>query len=162
MIYRSPRALAEAQERRALYAAKSVRVTHEALIAGTVALMRSLLGGAMSYQTMRFFGHPYGRGYSASAFRRHNTIFAGSGTQLALPINMHTGELLRSLRVFRRAVQGVTVWQIQFTSPHAVVLTPGGTKTMIDRGFWRVVNEAYLIDADRAARRAAQSINRVS
>jgi hypothetical protein len=55
-----------------------------------------------------------------------------------LPINVRSGRLKRSIRVFRYKRSAGDVYRLQFTAPHSkFVLAPRGTKKMVPRGFWR-------------------------
>ena len=162
--YTSPAVYAGALRRREATVRRSVLVTHEENVERTKQEARRLASGHVSSRTLTLLGHPFGRGYagysraSSGFLRRYPPKVAIA----PLPINTQTGELLRSLRVFRRSIGGATAFQIQFTSPHAIAVRPGGTRRVIDRGFWQALRAFYEpmahkrnIEALRAANRAA-------
>lgn len=96
----------------------------------------ALTSGGISTAELRARGHPFGRGARRSTRLRIPTPL--------LPINLQSGRLQRSLRVFRRQAQGEHYLQLQFTAPQSkYVLRPGGTTKMVDRGFWKAMRARY-------------------
>lgn len=154
--FSSPREYENHLRRKANRVQRSLKVNEKRDVDMMQSLAQYYVSGRMTASAQRFFGHPFARSYRSREKNLKNTIFAvhdqkfGSITeigktvrQLTLPINQQTGELKRSLRVFKRQVGGTFAFYIQFTSPHAIVLRPGGTRYMIDREFWKTLNAKY-------------------
>lgn len=131
-IFHSAQELAAHQKRRGEKIQKSLQIAHEQFVGEVKAEANRLVSGGIKTANLREFGHPYARRHG----KRNTRVVL---TPL-LPVNVQTGQLRRSLRVFRRTVGKSTVWQLQFTSPHVIVTRPGGTATMKDRGFWKEMN----------------------
>jgi|ERR1051325_2323361 hypothetical protein len=133
--------------------ARSAQIAQEGAVADIKQQALDLLSGA---------GAPPGA-YARNGVSFRTGSVSSRGLTLTLdplPINRITGELIRSLRVFRRQAGNSTYFQLQFTSPHAVVLTPGGTRFMKDRGFFVALNtyargvlRSRISDAIRSAER---------
>ena len=86
-----------------------------------------LVSGFISTKDLARLDHPFAR--------RH-----GSARLPVLPINMQSGRLRNSLRVFKRKTGDVTMWRLQFMAPYAkFVLSPTGTKRMLPRNFWNAL-----------------------
>lgn len=132
--FRSAQALAAHHKARGQRIQRSLQLTQEAFVADVKAQAERLVSGNIKTANLREFGHPYAKRHLG---RRNTQVVAVP----MLPINVQTGQLRRSLRVFRRTVGKTTRYQLQFTSPHASVLTPGGTEFMRDRSFWKALNE---------------------
>lgn len=162
--YRSPAALANAMRSRQSRVQRSLRIAQEENIEQVKEHARRLVTGHVSTRTLALLGHPFGRGYAG--YRRSTSGFLKSYPPKVaiapLPINTQSGQLVRSLRVFRRQAGGATVYQLQFTSPHAVVVLPGGTSRMVDRGFWKALNEFYAPMAHKRNIAALQAANRAA
>ncbi len=134
----SASALATHQRRRAAKVRKSLTGAMQSLVNDQKKEALRLTSGAVSSETLAKMGHPYGRRRGGAGRRGKQR-----GSLARLPINRQSGGLQKSLRVFRRkSAQGVT-WRLQFTSPSAAVLTPGGTAKMVARGFWRALKAYY-------------------
>jgi len=94
-----------------------------------------LTSGGVSSQQLAQMGHPFGRN-APSARAKGRRIGKMRGSLPRLPINRQTGELQQSLQIMLRSTTDGTRFFVQFTSPHAIVLIPGGTQKMAARGFW--------------------------
>ena len=106
---------------------------------------RNLTSGTVSARDLRLVYHyPFAR--------------AHPGGLPPLPINVQTpqGGLRDSLHVTVFSTGQVALVTLYFTSPHAIVLTPGGTQTMIDRGFQAALKQsvrpAFLLARARLRR----------
>lgn len=118
--------------------ARSVLITVESVVEKQRQHAIRLTSGTVSSERLRKLGHPYAR--------RH-----GRARLPLLPIHKQTGQLQRSLRVFRRAKYE---WRLQFTAAHSKhVLRPGGTEKMLARGFWARMNRHYREDMAQEMRR---------
>ncbi|MBS1702906.1 MAG: hypothetical protein JST12_14675 [Armatimonadetes bacterium] len=74
-----------------------------------------------------------------------------------LPINKHDGTLQRSLRVIRVG-EG---YRLFFTSPFAkYILRTGGTKWMVDRGFWHEMQKLASNERKRAAKNVSRALRK--
>lgn len=149
---------------RAAKVRRSILIAQEENVADVKEEARRLTSGHVSSKTLANLGHPFGRGYagyerSKSGFLRR---YPPKVAIAPLPINTQSGELARSLRVFRRSSGGTVAHQLQFTSPHAVVVRPGGTSRMIDRGFWQALRKKYNAIAMPRNIEALRSGNRVA
>jgi hypothetical protein len=113
--------------------------------------------GAARVAALKAAGHPYGRTRSRTGRKRGGAGF----TQL--PIGVISGRLRSSYRIqfIPVASRGGNTMMIGFFNPgrSVHVLTPGGTRKMVDRGFWqyqrkiwRPLNKA-LVDELRARQR---------
>jgi hypothetical protein len=143
------KSLAAHQRRRAAKVRRSLFVEHKAVVEAMQEEARRLTSGTVSSETLRAMGHPFAR--KATKGRRKG---AQRGSLPRLPINRQTGDLQKSLRVFRRWQGNTVAYQLQFTSPHSVVLTPGGTDRMVARGFWSAMKQHYQRTAFRRLQRA--------
>lgn len=136
--FHSPQALVNHQRQRMRKVKRSVLVAHEKAVQEIKAEAVRLTSGTAK---------PSGQ----FARNRRNR----RGVLPLLPINLQTGRLQRSLRVFKRG----EAWQLQFTARHsAFVLRPGGTRLMVDRKFWQALRKfslplqrRRLLEAKRAA-----------
>lgn len=105
---------------------------------------RSLISGQTPTSQLRRDGHPYGRKPARRGGRGGQR-----GTAPLLPINIQSGDLWRHLYVPRTA-NGFT---ISFpNTPSAWVLTPGGTKNAVARGFWPTLHKALIPQLRKAAK----------
>jgi len=128
--YTDPRALARAQRRRFDAVKRSVESAHAQVAESCEHHARFLTSGQITPEERRYLDYPYAR--------RH-----GQPLLPLLAINLVTGQLQRSLRLFKRITAGRIVWRLQFTSPHAIVLRPQGTRYMFARKFWESLREHY-------------------
>jgi len=151
--FTSAKALAAHQQNRAAKAKRSLLIGSAEVAAEMKQEAIRLTSGGVSSEQLRREGHPFGRSFTGTRRQR--------GTRARLPINAQTHRLQRSLRVFRRlTTQGVS-WQLQFTAPYAqYILAPGGTKTMVARGFWAAIRKHYHAKAKRALLRAWRNAQR--
>jgi hypothetical protein len=150
--YTSLKTLSAAQHRRADNMRRSALIAQEQSVASIEIRARELVSGNVSSKVLADLGHPFGRLNRPG--RRPRVRVA------LLPINIQSGELLKSLRVFRRSVAGGIAFQLQFTSSHAIVTRPGGSARMIDRGFWpmlRLFAEPVLYRTHLAAKRRVEA-----
>ena len=90
-----------------------------------------LTSGTTTTEQLAAMGHPFGRLPTNRGGRG-----AIRGSLPRLPINDQTGQLQASLFVLPDARFRGVGYKIGFSSPHAVVLTPGGTPNMVARSFW--------------------------
>lgn len=137
-VFQSAQALASHQRQRARKVRRSLQIAAQSVAEEMKKEAARLVSGTVSEKELRALGHPFAR-------RRTTTRRRGGqrGNLPRLSVNVQSGELRKSLRVFRRlSEQGVT-FQLQFTSPHAVVLSPGGTSRMVARGFWTALRKHY-------------------
>jgi hypothetical protein len=142
--FHDPKALAVHQRKRAEKVRRSLAIAGQSMVNDMKQEALRLTSGTVSSETLAAMGHPYAR-------RRTTTRRRGGqrGSLPRLPIHRQSGELQKSLRVFKRMnARGIT-WQLQFTSPHAVVLNPGGTSKMVARGFWAAMKQHYNQKAKR-------------
>jgi len=183
--YHSPQALAAAQKRKFDACIKSLKVEHWEL-GKTMAYEAAMLssGGTSSAELARM-GHPFGRGrgrrnimVGAKAFvttgkngakmtmkggTRHRVNLSGSNAMSAplLPINVQTGRLLRGWRLMPRQSRAMQVLILQNVSPESkFVLRPGGTKNMVDRGFWKELKKIWKEENRRTVQRSRYIILR--
>ena len=142
--FQSASALAAHQRQRARNVKRSLQIAAASMVEEQKQEAIRLTSGDVSSAQLRREGHPFGRSFTGNRRRGRQR-----GTRARLPINKQSGELQKSLRVFRRiSGEGVT-FQLQFTSPHAVVLSPGGTSKMVARGFWTALRKHYHQRAKR-------------
>lgn len=132
--FTSSRKLAESQARRFARVQRSLLIEHAQLAAEMKDIAYDLTSGGISSATLRRLGHPFGRGRGRVSKGTARVTVRGSAPRL--PINVQSGQLRRSWRLIRRRTGSVQVFQLQPTSPHAIVLRPGGTRKMVARGFW--------------------------
>lgn len=107
-----------------------------------------LVGGHVSTKQLVAMGHPFGRGPVPQRKGARNISLALRGNRAigmtirrrlpALPINKQTGKLARSLKMVK---VGKNVFEVYFNpgDGRVWVLWPGGTGTMIDRGFYKEI-----------------------
>ena len=120
--------------------ARSVRIEHERLVEDMKKDAIVLASGPYTARDLRDMDHPYAR--------RH-----GSPLLPLLPININTGRLLRSMRVFRRRTTAGTIWQLQYMIPYSkFVLAPDGTTYMFARGYWVALRDRYQARVERMLR----------
>lgn len=141
--FTSAKALATHQRTRAAKVKRSLESEHGSLVEQAKQDAIKLTSGSVSTKQLRRMGHPFSR-RRPQAFPR-------------LPINRQSGQLQKSLRVFRRFDARGLTYQLQFTSPHAVVLRPGGTAIMVARGFWAELRKRHT---QRAKRRMIAALRR--
>lgn len=147
--FTNPRDLAAHQRARAARVKRSLTIEFGSLIEQARADAVTLTSGSVSTEALAQMGHPFGR--SAARTGRPGRM---RGSLPRLPINLQTGELQRSLRLFRRFDSRGLTYSLQFTSPHAVVLSPGGTSRMVARGFWAEMHKRHKGRAFRRLERA--------
>jgi hypothetical protein len=104
---------------------------------------KELTSGSISTKQLAAADHPFARRNRTDSgrLRRSNNpnvraARASVGRFPKLPINKQTGELQKAIKMqVRQAGEGV--WRLTLTanSPHAVVLSPQGTRTMVPRGY---------------------------
>lgn len=116
---------------------RSVQSQHEQGIEDVRTEAIRLVSGGISSAELADMGHPYAINHGGKAYRGKDAI--SRVTVNPLPINVQTGQLRASLRIFRRQSGTETYFQLQFTSPHARVLRPGGMMHMTDRRFWETL-----------------------
>lgn len=141
--FTSAKALSAYQRARAAKVKRSLEIEHGSLVEQAKQDALKLTSGSVSTKQLRRMGHPFSR-RRPQAFPR-------------LPINKQTGELQRSLRVFRRFDARGLTYQLQFTSPHAIVTRPYGTAVMVARGFWAELRKRHT---QRAKRRMIAAFRR--
>lgn len=102
----------------------------------------ALTSGTISAAQMAEAGHPFARRSRdrTGRLKRGRTaeiraVRRAIGRLPRLPINRQSGELQKSLKVTVRSGGGVWRLYLDTNSPHAIVLSPQGTKTMVPRGF---------------------------
>lgn len=115
------------RKRKRINLARSLSVQTAQVAQQAKAIAIELTSGSVSTAQLQAMGHP---------FARRNRQRKARVSLPKLPINVQSGALQKSLRVFSARTGGETAFRVQFTSPHAVVLTPGGTAQMVSRGFW--------------------------
>lgn len=120
--------------------ARSARIEHEHLVEDMKQDAIVLASGPYTERDLREMDHPYAR--------RH-----GNPLLPLLPININTGRLLRSMRVFRRKTMAGTIWQLQYMMPYSkFVLAPEGTLYMFPRGYWVALRDRYQAHVKRMLR----------
>jgi hypothetical protein len=142
--FHDPKSLAIHQRRRAEKVRRSLAIAAQGMVNDMKQEALRLTSGTVSSDTLRAMGHPYARRRTQGRRRGGQR-----GSLPRLPINVQTGTLRKSLRVFKRTSHRGISWQLQFTSPHAIVLSPGGTSTMVARGFWAAMKQHYNQKAKR-------------
>lgn len=130
-VYRSFADLAKGQDAGFRRSIRSIQTNHQRGAEMVRDAAVKMVSGSTTSKDLRAMGSPFSRGPG-----RRSKGF-GLGMMPLLPINVQSSDLINSARLFQVRPG---VWQFQFTSPHAVVLTPGGTKNMIDRQFWPTLN----------------------
>lgn len=110
-----------------------IKEVHALLIEGATADHNEFTSGTVKTKQLRKDGHPFARQNGGARG------IVGKGKKRArkpLPINEQTGELRRSF--FKTKPSGINQSvKMGFRAKHArFVLRPGGTKKMIDRGFY--------------------------
>lgn len=147
--FASARSLAASQSKRFGLVSRAIRVEHKKLVHTVADRMVDMASGRISTKELARRGHPFGRkkgritmtvksaATANQRFRAHKTRPVVP-TPL-MPINRQSGELIRSLRIIPEHGGAQQSYRVQFTSPHAVVLSPGGTKNMVARGYWPAV-----------------------
>lgn len=141
--------LSAAMRKRADNVRRSALIAQESAVAQIKQKAIELTSGNTSTRNLALLSHPFGRGPS-----RRPRVRVG-----LLPINKQSGELQRSLRVFRRSIGNETAFQLQFTSSHSVAVRPGGTSRTVDRGFFptlRAFAEPVLRRSHERAKREAE------
>lgn len=154
-VFTNAHDLARHQRLRARRVQRSLQVTQAEVVAEIKQKARQLVSGTVSSRELARLGHPFARRSRTAGGRGR-----ARGSLARLPINVQSGQLRESLRVFRRARAGGTAFQLQFTSPHAIVLLPGGTRQMVARGFWTALNafaRPRLLARHKAAKRQAEA-----
>jgi hypothetical protein len=130
MIFRDADSLARHQLKVAGQVRRSYEHRHRAMVRLVEQKAIELVSGTRGGEVERL--HPFSV--------KHLTAFP------RLPINIRSGQLRRSLRVFKYARISGQVYRLQFTAPHSkFVLARRGTKTMVPRGFWDEI-EKYSRD----------------
>lgn len=66
-----------------------------------------------------------------------------------LPINRHGGGLDKSWSVLRRSLGGRLFLFLRSKHPHAIVTRKGGTRTMVDRGFWQALKARLRVRVNK-------------
>lgn len=145
-------------QRRVRNCVRSVRTSHEGIADKVGEAADQLLSGGVSSESLRkVYNYPFAR---AQRKRKKKAALLPK-----LPINTQTGELRRSRRKIRENYDELgQTFRIQFTSTHAIVLSPTGTRFMIPRGFWEelvrraeTIQTAELADTAQKARGAIRS-----
>lgn len=140
--YRNSHALAASQARRFARLERSIKIAHKDLADKMMAHAQDQTSGPISSKQLAAMGHPFGRGAGRITAKGKLRVTARGSAPL-LPINKQSGELKRSWRLFRRNTASGQMFQLQPTSPHAIVLRPGGTKKMVARGFWTMMKTEF-------------------
>ena len=114
----------------------------EGLKAEAIKPALELTSGRVTKKQLAEAGHPFARSNRTAAgrlkrgaTREVRAARKSLGRIAKLPINKHSGALQRSLHI--RVRSGGGTWKLYSYSnhPHAVVLSPDGTPTMVPRGF---------------------------
>lgn len=136
--FRDPAALARAQRERARrlkHGYTSIDAASQAAAAIAQGKAIELTSGTVSARELARAGHPFARKGSRKR--------AKAGRLLpALPINAQRGRVRRGWRVFQGRAGHFVLQNIEPAARY--VLAPGGTKTMVDRRFWRELNRQTL------------------
>ena len=105
-------------------------VAHQVFADGLEADYFELTGGKVTRRELRRMGHPFAKTGTRGRQRRRLD---------RLPINRQTGRLQKSIRQRRLGFGAETRWEIGFDRSKAgrslYVLSRGGTKRMVPRGF---------------------------
>lgn len=166
--YRDPHALAASQARRFARLERSIKAEHWELAKTMAYEAAKLSTGDTSSLELARLGHPFGRGKMRKTIKvgatptvvdgkkgaklvmrggtRHRVSLKGSVAMSVpiLPINRQTGKLLRGWRLMPRRSSAMQMFILQNVAPHSkFVLNPGGTKRMIDRGFWKEMHKIF-------------------
>lgn len=140
--HRDDVSLIAAQRNRFARMERALRIEHAKLAGEMRDVAIDQTSGAISSAELARRGHPFGRGRGRINAKGRMRVGL-KGIVPKLPINAQTGELRRSWRLMRRPSASGQVLQLQPTSPHAIVLRPGGTRNMVARGFWTMMRAAY-------------------
>lgn len=140
--FHDSKALSASQARRFAHVDRVIRAEHRRLVEQMLGHAVAQTSGPISSATLRALGHPFGRGRGRINAKGRMRI-GPKGVAPKLPINAQTGELRRSWRITRKPVATGQVFELAPTSPHAIVLAPGGTKRMVARGFWTMMRTEF-------------------
>lgn len=140
--FRDPKALAASQARRFADIERFIHTEHRRLVDEMMQVAIQQTSGPISSAELRRRGHPFGRGRGRIDAKGRMRI-GSKGAAPKLPINVQSGELRRSWQITRRPSATGQVFQLQPTSPHAIVLSPGGTRNMVARGFWTMMRAQF-------------------
>lgn len=154
-IFHSASALAASQSKRFQAVERSIRVLHRSMAESMVEDARDLTSGTISSAQLAKMGHPFGRGrrgqFQRSNLRGRNRLVVHKPSQSGiavpkLPINVQRAQngLRSSVRIIPENHSVVQSFRVQFTAPEAsYVLRPGGTRLMVDRGFWPAMRKRW-------------------
>ena len=123
---------------------------------------QALTKGGVKQSVLTAAGHPFRK----NRLRGIASKIGGKGRSLMasfplVPINIQTGKLHRSWRIFTRRGGDTVVYRLQNLAKHGkFVLRPGGTKHMTDRGFWAELQRRVIPKARKLSRDALQRANR--
>jgi len=183
--YHSPQALAAAQRRKIAATIRSLKIEHWEL-GKTMAYEAAMLtSGGIRSDALARMGHPFGRGKGRKSIRvgatpfvtqgkkgakmtmkggqRHRVNLSGNVAMSAplLPINVQTGRLLRGWRLMPRPSGATQTLILQNVSPESkFVLRPGGTRRMVDRGFWKELKKIWVVENRKTVQRSRYIILR--
>lgn len=108
---------------------------------------KALLSGNTSERSLRAMGNPYGRRAGINgAIGRQRRKNGSKGVMPAMPINKHSGKLLRALRMQSRnqGEQQIYVLSVDKSLRYAkYILGTSGTKRMVTRPFWARLHKAW-------------------
>lgn len=122
---RNPDAWAAKQRQRLERGKRSIRNFPERLKPFVRKTVIDLTSGTVKTATLRRLGHPFSR--------RHPKPLIP-----ALPINVQTGRLRKSVRIVATGKR--PIYRVQFTVPYAkYVLALHGTQRMVPRRFWQTL-----------------------
>lgn len=154
--------LAKHQRRRADTARRSMDATTREQAQIALKEAQVLTKGGTKQSVLTAAGHPFRK----SRLRGIASKIGGKGRSLMasfplLPINFQTGRLYRSWRVFARRTGDTVAYRLQNMAKHGkFVLRPGGTKYMVDRGFWAELQRRVIPKARKLSRDALRESNR--
>lgn len=138
--HKSATALKIAQAKRFANFVGDIHEAHKALVEAAHDDAQELTSGTVTAKQLRREGHPFGRSFSGTQ-RGGNA--RGRRRRPRLPINRQTGHLQRS-RYLSGPTGGNKRYRLGHNAPHArFVLRPGGTRFMVDRGYFAEIRSRH-------------------
>lgn len=159
--FRDPRQLASHQRTRASRVRRSMDMCSREQAELALKEAKILTSGTTAQSTLTAAGHPFRK----DRLRGIGQRIAATGRSLLssfplLPINQQSGALLRGWRIFTRFSSSGPIYRLQnIARNRQFVLMPGGTKHMVDRGFWAELNRRVLPKARRMSKEALKRGN---
>jgi|ERR1051326_1210190 hypothetical protein len=154
--FTDPKQLLARQEKRLKDVQRSLQIGAAETAGKAKSLAWTLVsGGPETPSHLAKLNHPYARRHNGKPSLAHI-----SSPRAPLPINVQTGRLRSSLRLFKRASGNEITYVLQFTAPYSkFILAPDGTRYMVPRPLWDSLNRLVVYDQRRiflAAKRQAE------